>query len=46
MDPVAQLMAGGGFILYELFREKSNEDRLGSIAEWMTGYVLGVIAHG
>ena len=46
MDPVAQLMASGGFLLYELFRDKSVEDRLGSIAEWMTGYVLGVIAHG
>lgn len=46
MDPVAQLVAGGGFLLYELFRDKSTEDRLGSIAEWMTGYVLGVIAHG
>lgn len=46
MDPMAQLVAGAGFLMYELLREKSTEDRLGSIAEWMTGYVLGVITHG
>ena len=46
MDPVAQLVAGAGFLAYELFRDKSVEDRIGSLAEFMTGYVLGVITHG
>lgn len=46
MDPIAQLVTGAGFLAYELFREKSVEDRIGSLAEFMTGYVLGVISHG
>jgi hypothetical protein len=46
MEPTAVLMTALTFLAYELWRDKSVEDRLGSIAEYATGYVLGVITHG
>jgi hypothetical protein len=46
MDPMAGLMTGVGFLVYEMLRDKGAEDRMGSIAEYATGYVLGVLFHG
>jgi len=45
-DPWAQAAAAVAFIMYEVWREKPTNEKVGAVAEFATGYLAGKVVGG